>query len=29
VAFTFDDKPVELRRSYCNTDAYHYRAKIN
>lgn len=29
IAYTFDDKPVELRRSHCNTDAYHYRAKIN
>lgn len=28
VAYTYDNKPVELRRSYCNTCGYHYRNRI-
>jgi len=28
VAYTYDEKPVELRRSVCNTREHHYRNKI-
>lgn len=28
VAYTYDDRPVELRRSYCNTAKHSYRNKI-
>ena len=28
VAYTYDDRPVELRRSYCNTTKHSYRNKI-
>lgn len=28
VAYTYGDKPVELRRSYCNTREHHYRNRI-
>lgn len=28
VAYTYDEKPVELRRSICNTREHHYRNKI-
>jgi GntR family transcriptional regulator len=28
VAHTYADKPVELRRSYCNTKEHHYRNRI-
>jgi GntR family transcriptional regulator len=28
VAYTYADKPVELRRSYCNTREHHYRNRI-
>ena len=28
VAYTYADKPVELRRSYCNTGDHHYRNRI-
>lgn len=28
VAYTYADKPVELRRSYCNTTDHHYRNRI-
>jgi GntR family transcriptional regulator len=28
VAYTYAEKPVELRRSYCNTRTYHYHNKI-
>ena len=27
-AFTYGDRPVELRRSYCNTADHHYRNRI-
>jgi GntR family transcriptional regulator len=27
-AFTYEDRPVELRRSYCNTADHHYRNRI-
>jgi len=28
VAYTYADRPVELRRSYCNTAEHHYRNRI-
>lgn len=28
VAYTYTDKPVELRRSFCNTREHHYRNRI-
>lgn len=28
VAYTYADKPVELRRSFCNTREHHYRNRI-
>jgi GntR family transcriptional regulator len=28
VAYTYEDRPVELRRSYCNTAYHHYRNRI-
>ena len=28
VAYTYGDRPVELRRSYCNTAEHHYRNRI-
>jgi GntR family transcriptional regulator len=28
VAYTYGDRPVELRRSYCNTREHHYRNRI-
>ncbi|HZP91396.1 MAG TPA: GntR family transcriptional regulator [Burkholderiales bacterium] len=28
VAYTYADKPVELRRSYCHTGEHHYRNRI-
>ena len=28
VAYTYDERPVELRRSVCNTREHHYRNKI-
>lgn len=28
VAYTYDEKPVELRRSFCDTRDHHYRNKI-
>jgi GntR family transcriptional regulator len=28
IAFTYGDRPVELRRSYCNTADHHYRNRI-
>ena len=28
VAYTYGDRPVELRRSYCNTADHHYRNRI-
>jgi GntR family transcriptional regulator len=28
VSFTYDDKPIEVRRSYCNTLDHHYRNRI-
>ncbi len=28
VAYTYGDRPVELRRSYCNTGEHHYRNRI-
>jgi GntR family transcriptional regulator len=28
VAYTYADRPVELRRSYCNTREHHYRNRI-
>jgi GntR family transcriptional regulator len=28
VAYTYDEKPVELRRSICNTREHHYRNRI-
>lgn len=28
VAYTYAEKPVELRRSYCNTKEHHYRNRI-
>ncbi|EAU39893.1 probable transcription regulator protein [Fulvimarina pelagi HTCC2506] len=28
IAATFDDEPVELRKSYCNTSQYHYSTRI-
>ncbi|MGQ0579060.1 MAG: GntR family transcriptional regulator [Betaproteobacteria bacterium] len=28
VAYTYADKPVELRRSFCNTQEHHYRNRI-
>jgi GntR family transcriptional regulator len=28
VAYTYADRPVELRRSYCNTKEHHYRNRI-
>jgi GntR family transcriptional regulator len=28
VAYTYGDKPAELRRSYCDTRAHHYRNRI-
>lgn len=28
VAYTYGDKPAELRRSYCNTRSHHYRNRI-
>ncbi len=28
IAFTYGDKPVELRRGFCNTSNHHYRNRI-
>jgi|AntAceMinimDraft_6_1070360.scaffolds.fasta_scaffold01053_10 GntR family transcriptional regulator len=28
IAYTYGDRPVELRRSYCNTSNHHYRNQI-
>jgi GntR family transcriptional regulator len=28
VAYTYGDRPIELRRSYCNTADHHYRNRI-
>ena len=28
VAYTYGDRPVELRRSYCNTAQHHYESRI-
>ena len=28
VSYTYGDRPVELRRSYCNTAEHHYRNRI-
>lgn len=28
VAYTYEDRPVELRRSYCDTARHHYRNRI-
>jgi hypothetical protein len=29
IAYTFDRKPVELRRGYCDTTRHHYVNSIN